>query len=139
MSHIEKLFISPQKGIWQEVPSAALCAHGMEKDRFAGRARQLSLCDGAWRDKVMQSDGFCKGVGPNIVTRGLAYASLHAGDRFRLADAVIEIARVGKECHADCACYHQEPPCLFYQNFAFAKVICGGVITAGDEMRATAQ
>lgn len=136
MCYIEKLLLSPRKGVWQEVCQAKLLQdRGAANDRFAdGETRQLSLCDGAWRDRIQKSEGFCSKVGANIITRKLDYASLRVGDRLRMGDVQLVITRVGKECHTDCACYGRTPPCLFHRHFAFARVLCGGEVTAGVEI-----
>ena len=136
MSKIEKLMISPEKGKRLDVETAKLLEnHGMENDRFANRdVRQLSLCAGEWREIILHTDGFCKRFAPNIVTRGLEYTSLCLGDRFSLGEAVIEISGIGKECHGDCPYINMAPPCLFYQNCAYAMVIHSGAVAADDEM-----
>ena len=73
----------------------------------------------------------------NITTEGLNLAALKIGDKFLIAGKVIlEISKIGKECHRYCAIYQQTGDCLMPREGIFAKVVKGGEIVRGDEIEA---
>ena len=80
-------------------------------------------------------------VGPcafaeNLTTEGLDMASLPIGTEFLVGEEVIlEITQIGKECHTKCAIYHQIGQCIMPEEGIFTRVIHGGPVRAGDEIR----
>jgi MOSC domain-containing protein YiiM len=69
----------------------------------------------------------------NITTQGIDLTSLRIGERFRIGKAaVIEISKIGKECHKFCAIYYKTGDCIMPREGIFAKVINGGIINKGD-------
>lgn len=77
----------------------------------------------------------------NITTQGLVGAHcnvlnrLKIGDMFRIGtDAVIEISKIGKECHKYCAIYYKTGDCIMPREGIFGKVIKGGIISKGDDI-----
>jgi len=76
----------------------------------------------------------------NITTEGLDLAELQIGDIFRVgADSLLELSRIGKECHKGCAIYHESGDCIMPREGIFAKVIKGGRINVGDEVEVVKQ
>jgi MOSC domain-containing protein YiiM len=69
----------------------------------------------------------------NIATEGIDWKSVPLGSRFRLGDkAVVEITKIGKECHKKCAIYYQAGDCIMPREGVFARVLEGGTIRCGD-------
>jgi MOSC domain-containing protein YiiM len=72
----------------------------------------------------------------NLTTQGVDLVSLPVGTRLSIGqDAVLEITQIGKECHTGCAIFHQVGKCIMPKEGVFARVIRGGVVKAGDELR----
>ena len=72
--------------------------------------------------------------GENITTEGLDLSSVKIGDRFEIDDSVIEISRIGKECHRYCSIYYKTGDCIMPKEGIFARVLEGGVIKTGSEI-----
>jgi len=69
----------------------------------------------------------------NITTEGIALAALKLGDKLRVGrTAVLQISKIGKECHSRCAIYHQVGDCIMPRKGIFAEVLEGGEIAVGD-------
>ncbi len=69
----------------------------------------------------------------SITTEGLDLARLEIGDRLNIgAGIILEISKIGKECHKYCAIYHKLGDCVIPREAIFAKIIKSGRITAGD-------
>ncbi len=61
--------------------------------------------------------------------------ALKIGDRLRLGQsAVIEISKIGKDCHKYCAIYYKIGDCIMPREGIFAKVLKGGEVAAGDDI-----
>ena len=72
----------------------------------------------------------------NLTTEGVALASLPVGTRLSIGqDAILEVTQIGKECHTGCAIFRQVGKCIMPKEGVFARVIRGGVVRAGDELR----
>jgi MOSC domain-containing protein YiiM len=72
----------------------------------------------------------------NITTAGLRVWELPLGTRLAVGDqALLEITQIGKECHARCAIYHQVGDCVMPREGVFARVVRGGTLKPGDEIR----
>ncbi len=100
--------------------------------------RQVSLLAIESINKI-RSLGFDVGPGDfaeNLTTEGIDLASLPVGARTTIGEEVIlEITQIGKECHAGCAIYRQIGKCIMPKEGVFAKVIRGGFVKAGDQIR----
>ncbi len=69
----------------------------------------------------------------NITTMGIELSKLKIGDRLKLGGSVIlEISRIGKECHERCEVYYRTGACIMPREGMFAKVLKGGRIVTGD-------
>jgi molybdopterin adenylyltransferase len=72
----------------------------------------------------------------NITTKGLILSGLGIGDRLRLGkDAIIEISQIGKRCRARCAIYYQVGDCVMPREGIFGRVLKGGSIKPGDQIK----
>lgn len=71
----------------------------------------------------------------NLTTAGLDLVVMPLGTRLRVgADVVLEISKIGKECHRHCAIYQQLGDCVMPREGVFARVIRGGSVRSNDEV-----
>ncbi len=109
--------------------------HGIVGDAHAGDwDRQISLLA---RESVkkMRERGLDLKAGAfaeNILTEGISLISLPIGAQLAVGETVIEVTRIGKECHNRCAIYHQAGDCVMPREGIFARVVRGGRVRAGD-------
>jgi MOSC domain-containing protein YiiM len=87
----------------------------------------------------MRSNGFNVGPGDfaeNLTTQEVDLVSLPVGTRLSVGQRVIlEVTQIGKQCHTKCAIYRQIGRCVMPKEGIFAKVVQGGVVKAGDELK----
>ena len=100
--------------------------------------RQVSLLANESIDK-MRNKGFELNYGDfaeNITTEGIDLISLPIGTRFNVGkEVVLEMTQIGKECHAACAIRQQVGDCIMPREGVFTRVIHGGRVKAGDEIK----
>ena len=87
----------------------------------AFRARGAEVQDGAF--------------GENLVVEGIDFRVLPVGTRLYCSDVILEMTQIGKECHHGCEIFQKMGDCIMPREGVFARVIRGGTICAGDEMR----
>ncbi len=114
--------------------------HGLEGDAHAGPwHRQVSLL-ASERIEEAKARGLKVDFGDfaeNIATEGIDWKIVPLGARYRIGShAEIEITQIGKQCHTRCAVYHRSGDCIMPKEGVFAKVLVGGVIEIGDEIKA---
>ncbi len=131
------LCISEEKGTQKHAVSEIelIEDYGIKNDAHAGTPeRQVSLL--ADEDiSTMRSKGLTLApgaFGENIITRGIDLKSLKIGEKLAINDVVLEITRIGKECHSRCAIYYQTGDCIMPRVGVFARVLRGGKIRAQD-------
>jgi MOSC domain-containing protein YiiM len=116
-----------------------LVEHGLADDAHAGKwHRQVSLLADESIDKMrrMGLDVGPGDFGENLTTRGMELVSLPVGTRLRVGgETVLEITQIGKECHERCAIYYQAGDCVMPREGVFARVLEGGEVEVGDEIR----
>jgi len=72
----------------------------------------------------------------NLTTKGLQFVSLPVDTRICIGkDVLLEITQIGKECHSGCAIYQQIGKCIMPKEGIFVRVIRGGFVRAGDQIR----
>ncbi|MGB9937695.1 MAG: MOSC domain-containing protein [Methanobacterium sp.] len=72
----------------------------------------------------------------NLITEGIDLISLPIGTRLNVGNEVIlEVTQIGKECHTRCAIYEQAGDCIMPKEGIFARVIKGGEVKIGDEIK----
>ena len=108
---------------------------GIEGDAHAGNwHRQVSLL--AWESiEKMRAQGLNVREGSfaeNITTRGLELHTLPVGTRLRLGSALVEVAQIGKLCHAKCAIFQMVGDCVMPREGIFARVLEEGEVAVGD-------
>lgn len=122
-------------------------AQGMLKENYglAGDAhadccthRQVSLLAMESID-TMTKLGLQLGPGDfaeNLTTEGAELSSLPIGTRISIGkEALLEISQIGKECHTGCAIYQEIGKCIMPREGIFARVIRGGCVRTGDDIR----
>jgi MOSC domain-containing protein YiiM len=114
--------------------------YGMEDDAHAdsNSHRQVSLMAIESIEK-MRKLGLDVGPGDfaeNLTTQGMDVASLPVGTEISIGDEVkLEITQIGKECHTKCAIYHTVGQCIMPEEGVFTRVLHGGTVKTGDEVR----
>ena len=142
MARILAVCTSKEKAIKKESVSEGLLEQefGIVDDAHADCCthRQVSLLAIESINK-MRGAGFDVNPGDfaeNLTTQGVDLVSLPVGTRLSIGqDAVLEITQIGKECHTGCAIFHQVGKCIMPKEGVFARVIRGGVVKAGDELK----
>ncbi len=118
---------------------------GLQEDAHAGNElRQVSLLAiesirGQKKCSKIKEDGFALKAGDfaeNITTEGIDMASLKINDKLKIGSkAVLEISKIGKECHKYCAIYYKIGDCIMPREGIFARVLEGGEIAVGDSIK----
>lgn len=117
---------------------------GLDKDAHAGtELRQVSLLS---IESIRRQKGCSKIEGKeftlkagdfaeNITTEGIDLSVLKINDKIRLGhQVVLEISKIGKECHKYCSIYYKVGDCIMPREGIFAKVLVGGEIAVGDSI-----
>ena len=112
--------------------------HGIVDDAHAGKwHRQISLLASESIDKMrklgldVDSGDFAE----NITTQGLDLVALPIGTHVEIGETLVEVTQIGKECHSRCAIYDQAGDCVMPKEGIFARVLRGGVVLTGDDVR----
>jgi MOSC domain-containing protein YiiM len=72
----------------------------------------------------------------NLTTEGIGLVSIPVGTQVRIGEEVIlEISQIGKECHSGCAIFRQIGKCIMPREGVFARVIRGGSVRAGNQIK----
>ncbi|MFH1245917.1 MAG: MOSC domain-containing protein [Candidatus Omnitrophota bacterium] len=119
--------------------------YGLKDDAHAGgdAIRQVSLLalESIKRQndcsKIPDGTGELKpgDFGENITTFGINLLELKIGDRLKIGgEVVLEISKIGKECHRRCAIYYKTGDCVMPREGIFGKVLEGGVAAVGDQI-----
>jgi MOSC domain-containing protein YiiM len=110
--------------------------HGILGDAHAGPwERQISFL-ASEQIQEARSRGLNVDFGDfaeNVATKGVDWKALPLGTRVKLGqEVVVEITKIGKECHKKCAIYYQAGDCIMPREGVFARVIEGGTLRRGD-------
>jgi MOSC domain-containing protein YiiM len=72
----------------------------------------------------------------NLTVKGVDLRAVRPGDTIHVGtDAVLEVTTIGKECHYHCAVYKRLGDCVMPREGVFTKVVQGGRVASGDEVR----
>ena len=132
--------ISSSKGE-RKTPVAAVelrAEHGIVGDAHAGPwHRQVSLLARESIDKMraLGLDVTTGDFAENLTTEGVDLLALPIGTRLSVGAAELEVTQIGKECHTRCAIYHQAGDCVMPKEGIFARVLRGGIVRPGDEVK----
>ena len=141
MAHVIAINISEQKGTPKRPVSRGrlISDWGLEGDAHAGKwHRQVSLLgqESIRKIEALGIKGLCTGrFAENITTEGLLLYDLPVGTHISIGPCLLEITQIGKECHRHCAIYQQVGDCVMPREGIFARVLHGGVIGPGDEIK----
>ena len=113
------------------VPKALLVAgSGVAGDAHAGLAedRQVSL---------LAEEDFAPGLMPgdyaeNLTVRGLILPELPLGTKLEIGEALLEISKIGKDCHAACEIKRLVGDCVMPRRGVFARVLRSGEVRRED-------
>lgn len=145
--HIEEgkiiaISISKNKGVKKtNVKKAELVRGlGVRGDAHAeGGIRQVSLLARESIDKMREKglDVKAGDFAENITTQGLNLLKLPVGTRIKIGDtSQLVISQHGKTCHSRCAIYYSAGDCVMPKEGVFARVLKGGKIKVGDDIKA---
>ena len=139
MGKIRAVCISREKGTPKENVGSGMLVEGfgLEGDAHGGNwHRQVSLLSGdkidEFRKKIWVEYG---AFGENLLVKGIDFRSLPVGTRLSCGDVVLEITQIGKECHHGCQIFQKMGDCIMPREGVFARVIRGGTIRTGDDMK----
>lgn len=97
--------------------------------------RELSLLAGELLPGLRTLGGLCTArFDADVITGGLDYGLLKAGDRLKLGEAIIEITEKGKRCFDECAIRRRGERCPLPDSCAYARVEWEGALSVGDEI-----
>ncbi len=114
--------------------------YGLVGDAHADSSwhRQVSMLSQSSVDK-MRALGVDVGPGDfaeNLTIEGMELFTLPIGTRFSVGqDIILEMTQIGKECHDHCAIYKQVGTCIKPTEGIFTRVIKGGRVRSGDELK----
>lgn len=142
MAKVVSVGISKTKGTRKDAVAKGIVRenYGLEGDAHADSAwhRQVSLLAQESIEK-MRRQGYKVGPGDfaeNLTCEGIDLVALPIGTRVTVGkDIILEISQIGKECHTGCAVFLQTGKCIMPKEGVFAKVIKGGTVAAGDEIK----
>lgn len=132
--------ISDRKGIAKEPVDAIDVRkyHGIIGDAHAAPGiRQISMLAKESYERFEKQGSPCLkngSFGENIVTEGIDLHMLPVGTHMKIGTAVLEVSKIGKECHAPCAISKAVGECIMPKEGIFAIVINEGRIVPGDHI-----
>ena len=143
-ARVVSINISDKKGVRKKAVDTAVLKedYGIEHDAHASGTwhRQISLL-ALESIKKMQAKGLDVGSGDfaeNLTTEGIDLISLPIGTRITVGENIeVEVSQIGKVCHNRCAIYHQAGDCVMPKEGIFAKVLRGGTVKTGDDIKIT--
>lgn len=141
MAKVIAISISETKGVPKEnIPEGNFIEDfGLEGDAHAGKwHRQVSLLgvESINKMKAIGIEGLCSGkFAENITTEGINLYELPVGTKLQIGETFQEVTQIGKECHTGCAIFQQIGQCIMPKEGIFTKVIKGGKIKVGDEIK----
>jgi hypothetical protein len=136
---IERLTYAPKGGKRRAAASLLLeTGLGVAGDRRSAKDGSVSLLSGEAEEEITRLGGLCAArYMANLVTRGLDYTALTEGYMLAIGEAELEITRIGKPCFKECSLVRSGERCPLAKNCAFARVLRGGEIRTGDEIKRT--
>ncbi|MCY6353791.1 MOSC domain-containing protein [Clostridium sp. ZS2-4] len=140
MAKILAVCISKEKGTAKiNVGQAEMIEnHGLKGDAHAGNwHRQVSLLsyekiEDFKKTGVDIDDG---AFGENLIVEGIDLPKLPIGTKFKINEVEMEVTQIGKECHSHCRIYDTVGDCIMPREGIFAKVLKGGIVSNGDEVK----
>lgn len=130
---VDSVFLMEGYGIRDDAHSGLLedrqvSLLAMEELEKASESLSLSKCTKAAGIEKLSPGDFAE----NITTRGLQLHLLPIGARLEIGDAVLEVSKIGKECHAACEIRTLVGDCVMPRRGIFARVLRGGEVSRAD-------
>lgn len=141
MAKVTAVNISDRKGVIKHPVQAGefVVDFGIKGDAHGGNwHRQVSLLGQESIDKMtaMGVEGLDPGkFAENLTTEGIELFTLPVGTKMDINGVLLEVTQIGKECHKGCAIKNQVGDCIMPREGIFVKVLKGGEIKAGDEIK----
>jgi len=137
---IFRLSISERRGTRKHNIDSALIwkDYGIVGDAHAGTKKQISLLPFESFDKLQNEllDLKPGDFGENITTIGLNFGAIKVGTILGIGDEVqLSVIEIGKECHRGCRIREITGDCIMPREGVFAKVIKGGIVKVGDDIK----
>ena len=141
MGTVTAVNISKEKGTQKQNVHSALVIddYGIQEDAHAGKwHRQISLLSYERIEEFKKKgapvvDG---SFGENLIVKGLPdLKTLPVGTKLVCGDVVLEVTQIGKQCHNGCEIFKIMGDCIMPREGIFARVLHGGTISEGDEIR----
>ena len=111
---------------------------GIENDAHAGKwHRQVSLLSAEKIEAFRARGADVKDgdFGENLIVEGIDFRSCPIGTHFCCNDVILELTQIGKECHNGCEIFKKMGDCIMPREGVFTKVIHGGTVSEGDDLR----
>lgn len=140
MGYIRAVCISEKKGTGKKNVGEAVFIEdeGLKEDAHAGKwHRQVSLLSKEAVEAFKKRGASVEDgdFGENLLVEGFELKNLPVGTIFSCNGVVLELTQIGKECHSHCAIHEAVGDCIMPREGVFAKVLKGGTIHVGDEIR----
>ena len=140
MGRLTAICVSDRRGIQKKKIESALLKEdwGIEGDAHAGKwHRQVSILDQEEINSFNKkgADVSPGAFGENLIVEGIYVRLLPIGSHIRIGESILEITQRGKECHDHCQIYYKMGECIMPKVGMFTKVIKGGEIKVGDEVK----
>ena len=140
MGEVMGICISKKRGTAKvEVEEANLIEDfGIEHDAHAGNwHRQVSLLSFETREafKARGAEIDDGAFGENIIVSGIDLIHLPVGTQIKSGDVLLEVTQIGKECHSHCEIYHRMGECIMPTNGIFTRVLHGGKLKKGEQIK----
>lgn len=140
MAKVTAVNISEKKGVIKHPIGRGFFKfnHGLEGDAHAGDwHRQVSFLSEESIEKMRAAGA--TGLSPgkfaeNITTEGIILYELPVGTKLKIAEVVLEVTQIGKQCHAGCEIMKLVGDCIMPREGIFARVLTEGYIKAGDDI-----
>lgn len=96
-----------------------LAIESIEKQKECAKVKGMTLKPGDYAE--------------NITTQDIDLKNIKIGTRLKSgSEVILEISKIGKECHIGCEIYQKLGKCIMPKEGIFAKIIKGGTIKKGD-------
>lgn len=140
MGTIRAVCTSPEKGTQKK--NIGTCEiiedHGLKGDAHAGNwHRQVSLLSYEKIEEFKKKGAKVEdgAFGENLIVEGFDLKTLPIGTRFQCNEVILELTQIGKECHSGCEIFKLMGDCIMPREGIFTKVLHGGIISVGDEIK----
>ena len=147
MGKITAVCISKEKGTPKEnIEKCEIIENfGLKDDAHAGSIRQVSLLSA---ERVKEAEKKLKessvesaikltpGIfGENILAEGIDFKSYPLGTVFEIGECRLALTQIGKKCHSGCTVQNLTGKCIMPTEGVFAKVLKGGTVKVGDDIK----